>query len=163
MLNKWRNVQYTDDGCNVYQCLQCQYEWEARTSPDLFCPHCGTKWIGEHECREHGFPKWDDKIPVGYRWPRPKPSIEWEVQCKMRSLDWDQWSKIHSFDTHWETDWRELSQSHRSRLYAMAEYNHFTKGRGRERGMDYRLVAITTDEEGNKEKKVVLPRADVGA
>jgi hypothetical protein len=50
MLNRWRTVEYTDDGCSVYECLTCHAQWEARTSPEhshwRFCPVCGTHWHG---------------------------------------------------------------------------------------------------------------------
>lgn len=50
MLNSWRTVEYTDDGCSVYECLHCHAQWEARTSPEhahwRFCPVCGTQWHG---------------------------------------------------------------------------------------------------------------------
>lgn len=49
----WRNVNYTDDGCSLFQCLSCKHKWESRTSPDSFdgdwkfCPVCGREWKGE--------------------------------------------------------------------------------------------------------------------
>ena len=33
---KWRYVRYTDDGCSLYQCLNCYNGWEARTEPGWF-------------------------------------------------------------------------------------------------------------------------------
>lgn len=51
MINKWRMIQYTDDGCELYQCLHCYNSWEARTNPKWgkwkFCPVCGTRWDGQ--------------------------------------------------------------------------------------------------------------------
>lgn len=51
---QWRNVEYTDDGCTVYQCCSCLKQWESRTAPGRgnvlkwnFCPYCGIKWEGE--------------------------------------------------------------------------------------------------------------------
>ena len=48
---KWRHVEYTDDGCNVYQCLSCYDSIEGRFSPSYwkFCPYCGVEWQGEHK------------------------------------------------------------------------------------------------------------------
>lgn len=55
-INCWRYVEYTDDGCALYQCLACYEQWEARTQPGWFtvegeyrpafrfCPFCGTQW-----------------------------------------------------------------------------------------------------------------------
>lgn len=63
MLNRWRLVEYTDDGCSIYQCLSCKAQWEARTSPEhshwRFCPVCGTQWHGpldlNRERANHGW------------------------------------------------------------------------------------------------------------
>jgi hypothetical protein len=57
----WREVQYTDDGCSVYQCLNCYSKWESRTAPWWSkdgkkpekegiwnrCPVCGCRWVGQ--------------------------------------------------------------------------------------------------------------------
>lgn len=58
----WREVQYTDDGCSVYQCLTCYSKWEARSAPWWsedgqkpvgkkgiwnLCPVCGVEWVGQ--------------------------------------------------------------------------------------------------------------------
>ena len=53
----WRKIEYTDDGCSLYQCLMCYRSWEGRSSPGYceeheyhadwhFCPYCSTKWLG---------------------------------------------------------------------------------------------------------------------
>lgn len=56
MINQWRKVEYTDDGCTVYECLKCKAGWESRSDPEWgkwqFCPCCGTKWDGQL--------KWDE-------------------------------------------------------------------------------------------------------
>lgn len=36
MIPYWRYVRYTDDGCAIFQCLNCKNEWEARTAPGWF-------------------------------------------------------------------------------------------------------------------------------
>lgn len=57
MINHWRYVRYTDDGCSHYQCLMCYANWEGRSAPGYhhegkyhclwrFCPYCGTEWNG---------------------------------------------------------------------------------------------------------------------
>jgi hypothetical protein len=52
-LNKFRYVDYADDGCNTYQCLNCRKTWTVRypgpgdSMP--FCGFCGTRWEGQHE------------------------------------------------------------------------------------------------------------------
>jgi len=61
-LSKYRNVDYTDDGCTLYECLNCYKRWEARTNPEWsewkFCPTCGCEWEGEL--------KWDSSKPRYY-------------------------------------------------------------------------------------------------
>lgn len=60
----WRYFDYTDDGCSLYECLNCYNQWEARTNPEYaewkFCPYCGCRWEGEK--------KWDEKT----KWNRKK-------------------------------------------------------------------------------------------
>ena len=70
-LNAYRAVCYTDDGCTLYQCLNCYNSWESRTEPGWFdgegkyhvdwrfCPYCGTEWEGQHRCRRKYMPRWD--------------------------------------------------------------------------------------------------------
>lgn len=48
MLNKWRRVGYTDDGCVEYECLACYKRQDTRSFYENFCPNCGTKWKGQH-------------------------------------------------------------------------------------------------------------------
>lgn len=36
----WRYVRYTDDGCALYQCLNCKSQWESRTQPG---------WLDHHD------------------------------------------------------------------------------------------------------------------
>lgn len=58
---KWREVEYTDDGCSVYQCLSCYQQWEGRSSPEYgwkFCPFCGIQWTGGVMSRSHYTPRW---------------------------------------------------------------------------------------------------------
>jgi len=55
---KWRVVEYTDDGCSIFQCLNCYDTWEGRTPAGYsdfdgtytalwrFCPCCGIQWEG---------------------------------------------------------------------------------------------------------------------
>lgn len=57
-MNKFRKVAYTSDGCSEYQCLCCKSYWEARTRDFLFCPFCGTKFLGTHAGRPHETPRW---------------------------------------------------------------------------------------------------------
>lgn len=49
---KWRYVRYSDDGCAIYQCLNCYNTWEARTSPgyndDILEVPCAVKGGWSH-------------------------------------------------------------------------------------------------------------------
>lgn len=62
----WRYVDYTDDGCSVYECLDCYRSWEARTDPKYsgwkFCPYCGCEWEGQREWDSNA--KWNRKRGV---------------------------------------------------------------------------------------------------
>lgn len=56
----WREKEYTDDGCSVFECLNCYCTWESRTAPWheyegersykvkwRMCPVCGCLWVGK--------------------------------------------------------------------------------------------------------------------
>lgn len=56
----WREKEYTDDGCSVFECLNCYCTWESRTPPWheyegkrsygvkwRMCPICGCLWVGK--------------------------------------------------------------------------------------------------------------------
>ena len=57
---RFREVQYADDGCSIYQCLNCYEDWESRTTPQswTFCPCCGIRWEGREIARRKGTEKW---------------------------------------------------------------------------------------------------------
>ena len=48
---RWRKIEYTDDGCTLYECLHCYQRFEGRffLGDWKFCPYCGAEWKGEHE------------------------------------------------------------------------------------------------------------------
>jgi hypothetical protein len=61
MIPKWREKRYTDDGCSLYECLNCKNIWESRSTPEYgwkFCPYCGIEWVGEIKGRPSGIPRW---------------------------------------------------------------------------------------------------------
>ena len=86
---KWRYVESTDDGCNVYQCLSCYESYEGRDSPKYwkYCPYCGVEWNGEHEWLIY-----DDDYnilePARRRKNRRVSSClsEWHMELQERSL-----------------------------------------------------------------------------
>ena len=47
----WRHVDWSDDGCSLFQCLNCKNGWEARTDP-------GAEWLEEKYC-------WESKKTAG--------------------------------------------------------------------------------------------------
>ena len=57
-MNKYRKVEYADDGCYRYECLSCHKQWEVRYAPTTYCGHCGIKFDGQHMCRTHHTPRW---------------------------------------------------------------------------------------------------------
>ena len=66
---KWREVEYSDDGCCYYQCLMCYQTWEGRSSPEYgcnFCPYCGIKWMGQNKCRARSTDKWKWELYLKY-------------------------------------------------------------------------------------------------
>jgi hypothetical protein len=135
-IRRWRHVESTDDGCNVYQCLSCYQSYEGRDCPSFwkFCPYCGVEWEGQH--------KWlvyDDKYniiePARLRTERrvSKAEPRWHTELQEMTLflcddgsyvplhdggHKDKWSSIYNTDYllgHPTDDefkmWRLLSQS----------------------------------------------------
>jgi hypothetical protein len=66
----WRYVKYTDEGCGLYQCLNCYKMWEGRDDPHYwnYCPHCGVEWIAQNICRSSDTPKWQWELG----WHKPE-------------------------------------------------------------------------------------------
>lgn len=110
-MNKWRNVNYTDDGCTLYQCLSCMNKFEGRTGPVRFCTFCGTEWEGQHEARPSGTPRWlydryggegfDAELATtsGRKrlWESRPKQTEWEWVVETRTnwgQEWGQWERV---------------------------------------------------------------------
>ena len=67
MINKYRHMHYTDDGCDEYQCLSCYKQLEIRFIPDWkFCPMCGIEFSGQLKCRETHQPSWLYKLDLDH-------------------------------------------------------------------------------------------------
>ena len=76
MICKYRKIRdrdcdlddYYDDEEDVYQCLACKIELTAPLLPMNFCPGCGIRFEGEHECRLPEQPAWHYKLhgPADY-------------------------------------------------------------------------------------------------
>ena len=139
MINHWRLVKHTDDGCSVYECLSCLAEWEARTSPECgwkFCPACGTRWNGPlPNYRELANKAWERRRQrwVAPHYERGKRLSAPEWRCESRNLNYDQdwepdgtpfqgtakaaWSWLHRQrkNHHPEWEWRILLVSSKER------------------------------------------------
>lgn len=59
MVPKYRKVSYHEEGIYIFKCLMCSCNIKTYDYHDYqYCPHCGTKWEGQLECREHDVPRW---------------------------------------------------------------------------------------------------------
>ena len=84
-MRKYRLVQYTDDGCSLYQCLSCKETiGEARHIALNFCSACGIKFEGRHECPEY----WDAKLL------RYAKKLGWEDSDIKRDEFYDYWMSL---------------------------------------------------------------------
>lgn len=50
----WRYVEYTDDGCSIYQCLSCMNKWESRDAPGYYTETVETDDPSESAWSYHG-------------------------------------------------------------------------------------------------------------
>jgi hypothetical protein len=104
---RWRVDRYTDDGCSVFQCLNCYKSWEGRCSPGYthegiynaswrFCPICGVEWKGPMRESEDEFGprrtkikeairRYWDAIPWDQRYPKP-PAFWWVIEQEFKSF-----------------------------------------------------------------------------
>jgi hypothetical protein len=125
-LNLWRYVRYSDDGCAIYECLNCYRGWEGRDEPGYyhwetnqyiacwhFCPFCGTKWDGplhaSEEEKEHRYgprrariwaaqrKRWDEEALRRNHRPDQPPFI-WVIEVQAQWRD--------SPEAKWESRWR---------------------------------------------------------
>lgn len=80
----WRKVRYTDDGCTLYQCLNCKHSWESRTEPG---------WLNHHDRIEGPDPKGGgikDSDGTVYHYAlkdEPEYNIVWRY-CPYCSVEW---------------------------------------------------------------------------
>jgi hypothetical protein len=99
MIPKWRYVEYTDDGCGKYQCLNCYQTWEGRTWPGYMsiegaftavwkhCPYCGCQWTGATRTNDDdGYNARRKRIRAAEdarRFEdRPLPPYWWVIECQ---------------------------------------------------------------------------------
>ena len=78
-ITKYRHMNYTDDGCDLYQCLNCYKTLEIRYIPDWkFCPMCGIEFSGQLKCRETHEPSWLYKLDLDYNAAYDLKSKSWK-------------------------------------------------------------------------------------
>lgn len=129
-LNKYRYVEYADDGCDVYECMSCAAQWEVRYFPAVYCGNCGVKFEGKHECRGRHTPRWEyERFDGSYDPPhfrygsdereayeaaRAKEKV-WVIQKRITLLesewDWDYESGAEPFPRvgEWEDKYQSAS------------------------------------------------------
>jgi hypothetical protein len=114
---QYRRVRYSDDGCDIYQCLWCLNTIEIRDNPEWskwnFCPKCGKSWFNRLQCRPSTCPAWawnrygpDDHNHPPY-WTYPKATHEWYFETRHRWSPDDEWSEWHY---EWKSDHDKLGE-----------------------------------------------------
>jgi hypothetical protein len=113
-------VEYTDDGCSIYQCLWCKCTFETRDNPEYqwnFCPKCGRSWFKKADCRPRNIPRWAwDRGIREYQeglyppWKEDKQVwfIEWRTRWE--GEEWGEWrpdGKVYGND--WQSAARQLA------------------------------------------------------
>jgi len=101
-LPKWRYVEDGGDSLCIYQCLSCHGRFSTdRLHGWSYCPRCGVRWEGEHECRRHAVPRWawdryGSHPPWELVWGRgtPAAAAEWVILCRTQWFDepWSDWA-----------------------------------------------------------------------
>ena len=106
-LNKYRYVEYADDGCEVYECLSCKAQWEVRYVPTVYCGNCGVKFEGKHECRDRYTPRWDYDRFDG-RYPLMSVSDEREAYAaEAKEKVWVIQKRITLLESQWSWDYED--------------------------------------------------------
>ena len=157
MIDKWRFVKYTNDGCSLFQCLHCYEMWDSRTNPEdwyhskwQYCPYCGCKWMGEQ--------KWDYRKKYMINFPIPvKKNYYWELQSKMKDNDQDNWSRhqIH-YDYHIELKEElinKVGENIKDKAIVIDELRRAKKNEENKLfNLEYRIIRV--EQVGMKEKIV---------
>jgi hypothetical protein len=119
-INQYRRVCYEDDGCDRWQCLSCYKEFVSYDNPEWskwnFCPHCGTKWAGKRECRDHYTPRWQyeleqdgicvsapDRASARRSWVIEKRTVFWQRDDEKGGLTLHTSHKSHPGASDWHT------------------------------------------------------------
>lgn len=112
LAGQYRRVRYSDDGCDIYQCLWCLGTVEIRDNPNYgwnFCPKCGKSWFTKKNCRPTTVPAWawnrygDDDYNHPPYWKYQKATHEWYFEHRSKwgvDDDWGEWK--YEFKTDYE-------------------------------------------------------------
>lgn len=107
MIPKYRHMHYTDEGCDLYQCLSCYAQMEFRYCPKYnFCPVCGVKWEGQLECRDTYTPRWvyglgvseDEQYNITKAYYKAKKKRGWIIES--RTIFWNRDGKFYNTKEH---------------------------------------------------------------
>lgn len=120
MLNKYRRIEYTDDGCTLYECLKCKAKWECRNFWNVYCGKCGTKWDGELEWEEEKSGAYR-RVLAGSHWSEPKPHAYAEYRFMYLNNETGEWEK--SPYSGWQyvpgsDDWSKFRESCKNKGYS---------------------------------------------
>jgi hypothetical protein len=120
-ITKYRHMNYTDDGCDLYQCLNCYKTLEIRYIPDWkFCPMCGIEYSEELKCRTTNDPSWLYKLGLDFNkaydlaakgwekskagWMLKKRVVWWDIQDGVTTFTYDDHPGTQKWHTYWKDD-----------------------------------------------------------
>lgn len=103
---KWRKVEYSDDGCSIYECLSCYKKWEARTDPEhaewKLCPYCGTKWVGHIDSDDKKYERKNKRYIS-----QPRYDVLLQLRFSVSDGGWTAWDNYTPnftlLDSHFES------------------------------------------------------------
>ena len=90
-----REVTYTDDGCTLYECLNCYKKIESRSGGFHYCPYCGCKF-------EYGFVSKQKEF-----WDEPRFRTH-----RIRICQFVLWERFKWKDEDSWSDWKKETEGH---------------------------------------------------
>ena len=148
MINKFRHIQYTDEGCDEYQCLSCYGKLEIRYINNWkFCPMCGIEFSGELECREHTTPSWLYKLDLDYHDQYELKKKLWKTKKSGWVIEYrDIWFNksdsgeiLYRHDHFASTDWAVYRDNRSINITAIEIFKHLKDLRFQSR-IDYNIL-----------------------
>lgn len=89
----YRCVEYTDDGCSVYECLSCKARWEARGFPRNYCGNCGMRFHGMMTDLSDRRKALRDEASLAGR-GEPRPCWIIEARERFQGEEWGEWRYV---------------------------------------------------------------------